>query len=554
MAHKTDETEHASLTSSLPGVSRTHLSLGGVLLVAFAVRIYRLNSKSLWLDEVTTLTTRATLPVEQILDVAVSSSPHPPGYFISLHYWLTLVGATPLTARLFSVVVGVGAVLFTYGVGRELFTARTGVVGALLLALSPMHIQYSQEARMYALLSFLTVASTYFFVRLLNREFSARVPVGYVICTVCLLYTHLFAIFVVLAHNLYVLFVYGWPGDEFTVPPTKWVSLQLLVGAAFVPWLVLIRENLVGLFTGGGESLIGWIAEPTTETLLQTLLSYSGYVTNYPYWSDGVYSYLFAFVLLFAIAALTWTAFLGYRPETTTSSLREYLRRYLLLLTWLSALVFVPYVVSLLFTPIYYVRYTIGALPAFYLLAGRGVDALQSTTVRRIAVLVLVVGLVTTAGVYHSTPSSEQWKEAGAYIDAEAEQGELVFLTPTYLDQPVAYYTSQSSTSYRGVASNVSGFDDGPNPANETSQQRFWVVTATTYDQATGWLGVVDTSYSLLEHRQFRSVHVYLYATDSSSSNTTDRLVAQEPNRPAAVAPLAEANARARTAPQTGRL
>ncbi|SFL49699.1 Dolichyl-phosphate-mannose-protein mannosyltransferase [Halogranum rubrum] len=525
MAHQSNESRRSTLVSALPSITRTQLTLGGILLVAMGLRLYRLTSTSLWLDEVTTLTARANLPVEQLISVAVNSSPHPPGYFLALHYWLSFAGTTPFAARFFSVVCGVGAVFFTYKIGRRLFTPRTGLGAALLLAISPMHIQYSREARMYALLCFLTVVSMYYFVRLLEGERTVSVFLGYTIGSICLMYTHMFALFVILAQNSYVLFVTVWSGSELKPRLTVWVGLQALLGAAFAPWLVLIRSYLLGVLEGGGGSLIGWLTEPTLKTLLQTLLSYTGYVRNYPFWSDQLYSYLISFVVLFVALASVGVAFLGYRSETMDYSLRAYLRRYCVVLTWGAAAVLVPYAFSLFVTPIYYTRYTIGALPAFYLLASRGVDTLRSPAIRRTMATILVGGLLITAGIYHTTPSSEQWKSAGEYIDSESEPGELVFLTPSYLDRPTTYYLNGSNLTFETVPPAASGFDDGPDPERTVSTRRFWVVTATTYEQSTGWLGAINSSYTLREHRRFGSVQVYLYTTETTASNSTTNRV-----------------------------
>jgi len=53
----------------------------------------------------------------------------------------------------------------TYRLGRALWGREAGLIGALLAALLPLHLQYAQIARPYSLLALLSLASAYFLVR-----------------------------------------------------------------------------------------------------------------------------------------------------------------------------------------------------------------------------------------------------------------------------------------------------------------------------------------------------------------------------------------------------
>ena len=90
---------------------------------------------------------------------------HPLLYYITLNIWMSALGQGALAVRLWSVALGVVTVGLIAVLGRDLFDARTGLAAALVTALAPFHVQYSQEARMYALLGLLLVAATFCFVR-----------------------------------------------------------------------------------------------------------------------------------------------------------------------------------------------------------------------------------------------------------------------------------------------------------------------------------------------------------------------------------------------------
>src|SRR5262249_11640838 len=85
-----------------------------------------------------------------------------------LHYfvvWVTSLPVDPVQSavlvRVPSALAGALAVWVVYGVGRELFGRRQGVVAAVILALSAVHISYSQDLRPYSMLTLFTLLSVY---------------------------------------------------------------------------------------------------------------------------------------------------------------------------------------------------------------------------------------------------------------------------------------------------------------------------------------------------------------------------------------------------------
>ena len=119
------------------------------ILLGFALRMLRLGFQPLWWDEGYSVWF-ATHPLPQLLALTAADI-HPPLYYILLRGWIGVFGPGPIALRMFSVVVGVLAIPLIYVVARRLFTPRVGWLAAFLLAISPMHIYYSQEVRMYGL-------------------------------------------------------------------------------------------------------------------------------------------------------------------------------------------------------------------------------------------------------------------------------------------------------------------------------------------------------------------------------------------------------------------
>jgi uncharacterized membrane protein len=163
--------------ATLDWVASPRLALAALLtitLLALGLRLGRLTFQPLWWDEGTSVYF-ASQPLSD-LTAATAADIHPPFYYLLLHFWMLLCGRGEAALRLFSVVIGALTIPLLYGVGRRLFDTRTALLAALLLALSPFHVYYSQEVRMYALVTLLGLASVYLMLRLLEEPNPQPLP------------------------------------------------------------------------------------------------------------------------------------------------------------------------------------------------------------------------------------------------------------------------------------------------------------------------------------------------------------------------------------------
>ena len=133
-----------------------HLILSGILLLAAALRFYRLDASSLWSDEGNTWA-QLGRSFGQVAQNAAADI-HPPGYYWLLKSWSIFVGTDAYAMRSFSVLAGVLTVYLVYRFTLQLnsfipCTRITAWLAAALAALNPFQVYYSQEARMYMLLA-----------------------------------------------------------------------------------------------------------------------------------------------------------------------------------------------------------------------------------------------------------------------------------------------------------------------------------------------------------------------------------------------------------------
>jgi 4-amino-4-deoxy-L-arabinose transferase-like glycosyltransferase len=223
-----------------------------ILILAAALRLYRIDAQSLWNDEGNSA--RLAERSAQLILEGAAGDIHPPLYYLTLHVWRSLFGYSEAALRGLSVVFGLIAVAFTYLLGRRVFDKRVGLIGALLAATNPFQIYYSQEARMYMMLAAIGVVATYILVRLLDfwslhpRIYipHRRYYVLYVVAMAAGLYTHYAFPFVFVVHFVIVL---AWslyrPGGALS-RIGSWLPLAIAAGALFLPWLPTALRQISG--------------------------------------------------------------------------------------------------------------------------------------------------------------------------------------------------------------------------------------------------------------------------------------------------------------------
>lgn len=172
--------------------------------LAAALRLYHLDARGLWTDEVfTALFASAENDLAAVARRSLSTPvPTPPLWFLITHFFLRILGSSDIVARLPSMLCGVLGILAIYKVGEALFDRAIGLTSALLLALSPMHLRQSQEARFYAGVVLFSLLSLYFLYRGVN-SYEKKWWVGFTIVTLVNLYTHLTAFFVLAVEIMY---------------------------------------------------------------------------------------------------------------------------------------------------------------------------------------------------------------------------------------------------------------------------------------------------------------------------------------------------------------
>lgn len=167
-----------------------------------------------------------------------------PLYFVLARAWVITFGSSIEILRSFSAVLGVISLPLVFFLSRELFDRRLEAwIAVGLLAISPIHWTYAQEARQYLLWVDLVILSSWLLLLALRRSREGRrafwwfVLYGFTIGFT--LFTHLLTVLVIAAHLSFVVVFHR------RRPAAVWMVAvsQLVVAACFWPWARYIVEE-----------------------------------------------------------------------------------------------------------------------------------------------------------------------------------------------------------------------------------------------------------------------------------------------------------------------
>lgn len=431
---------------------RISLALLVLMLIGAALRFADISTESLWVDEIYSFR-QAVKSVAMIIANAPQDV-HPPVYYALLHFWALLFGTTEAGLRSLSAIFGVAALPLMYVLGREMYSQRVGLYAALLLALSHFHIHYSQEARNYAYAVLVVILGMIGFVRYVKQFDSQSEPVlswkllaFFLLGNTLILYSHFFALFVIAAQNALVLSFALMRRDVFRRMWKSWLALQSLLLLLFVPWMEILYFQIRAVKSGF------WIDPPNLMTLAETIIEFAG--------SFSAAALILPLCVLAVVQVRKRLVTIQDdnaqgKPETVFIAHVQFDYRLALLLLWLVLPIMIPFIRSLYSTPIYYVKYTIPALPALLLLAAKGLDAFD-TKVRWMRGLVGIVVAMLCVIAWRDNRNDwnslekEPWKEATRLLDSATTRNDAIFVHEWYSKYNCEYYTKRPDVIFQAM-------------------------------------------------------------------------------------------------------
>ena len=413
---------------------RQLLYLALILLLACALRVINLGGRSLWYDEAF-----AVLFSEKGLAAMLSgtltpvsggaSDIHPLLYYSTLKVWMTVFGESPFAVRFLSVVFGVATVAVIYGLARELFGEKTALAAALITAIAPFHVQYSQETRMYALLGLLLSLATWCFVKGWRGK-SWRWWIAFAVLAGLAMYTQQLAAFYLVALGLVPV-----------IARRKDQLIRVGVGSivaivVYLPWLVNLPGQLEKVRS------YYWLSPPNIAKPLGTM--YSFLVVNLdipdPYSKIGLLGSLFLILFLIIQVVL-------YLRRVRVD------RKPLLFVLWLAAFpIALMWLVSQV-QPFYLERALLPSALMLYVVLGWLFT--RSGLPRPIMGVIAAVGLVMAGiGLYHqytfATFPNSPFQTAAGYIRDNWQGGDVIVHQNKLSALPTVYYARDLTQRFLG--------------------------------------------------------------------------------------------------------
>jgi 4-amino-4-deoxy-L-arabinose transferase-like glycosyltransferase len=168
---------------------------------------------------------------------------HPPLRYLPYHYWLKL-GEDDWLRRLPAAAGTVGTVYLVFLLAQALVSTRVGLVSALLFAVSPFSVFYSDYATMYFALPLLAVASLLCMHQILMKR-RTMWYVLYVVVSSIGTYGHYYFFLILLAENAAFLLLYFTGRKRSSL--AAWIAAQAVIAVAFAPWLpMFVHHYLAG--------------------------------------------------------------------------------------------------------------------------------------------------------------------------------------------------------------------------------------------------------------------------------------------------------------------
>lgn len=275
--------------------NKVYLGLLCLLLLGFWLRVHGLEASSLWIDEGLTPLRSSYGPAEifsnrVVIQEGVTYDTHPAFYYLLVHFSRQLWGESDFGYRYLSLVFGVLLIPVVYQLGRRLESRPVGLVAAMLLAVSPSQIWYSQEARMYTLLAWLAALGSYGLWRAVSgREHLLRWFTLYLLSMGLAFYTHYTAIFLIAGQGiawLWLLWRAGYrrliglglgTGLLLLIPIIPFTVPRLFTGAEtnyfYVPIWIMLQDVVHGFGLGLTADFSQWYVRAIDVGLAIVLLT-----------------------------------------------------------------------------------------------------------------------------------------------------------------------------------------------------------------------------------------------------------------------------------------
>ncbi|MGB4850969.1 MAG: glycosyltransferase family 39 protein [Ignavibacteria bacterium] len=404
---------------------KTKLIFLFIFLLAAALRIYNIEQKNLWFDEIFSWHISEG-SIEQIV-AETSGDIHPPFYYLVLKLWISFFSDSIFSMRMLSVLFGLLSMIFIYRISDKIFKNNSVTIVVLLLyAVSPVNIYYSQEARMLNLNLFLCAGSVYYFYELISKT-SFKNGMLYFTFTLLAIYTHYFSLLIFFTEFLIALIFYFTKGKDKRSLINFFISAAL-INLFYAPWYpVFFSQSAKG--------------QPwrTDQTLIQSCLNAAGYFKDV--FLSTYYAFENSFFIYFAnLTGIVLTIFiltsviLNFKNKKKLFSGSDYLILFFI----------VPYVIAILISmkqSILLSRYLSILIP--FLLFMLIYFSIKLYSKKFYFVFIAFLILESSLGIYilnNNNFKNNDYRRIITYIENNFNKGDMIIAEPHFMGWSINYH------------------------------------------------------------------------------------------------------------------
>lgn len=418
-----------------------------IILFGLILRLINLN-QSLWLDEaISVLTARDLTPI-QIITQFSPGDVHPPGFYLIAWVFVHLFGSSEVSIRLISVIAAIFSIYFLYQLGARLFSKKVGLLAATIFSLNPLHIYYSQEARMYSLETLFVILSFYFFTSF-KKGYS---KIGYVISIIMIFYLDYLGYLVVAAQIIYL-----WLSKS--DKKREILSLIFIALIFAVPVLVYLPAQIAkgqetALLLPSWSSVVGGLnAKQVLLVVAKTIIGRISFLNKITY-------FLIVFIATIVYGLLIYKAF------------RFKFKELKLVFCWF-IFPFLGAISISFFIPVLAYHRLIFILPALFLLAAVGFFSFQSKIKY---LLIFILGLISIVSIFiyytNRNFQREDWRLATQKIEILEDSQTALLFEDNHLPPPFVYYSRNPSVAFGGLKNIPSKNDEDLNDLSKLNNKK----------------------------------------------------------------------------------
>ncbi len=388
--------------------------LAGLTALALALRATSL-SRSLFTDEIYSyaLAQRSFAHMLALFGYEANGTP----YAIVLWPLIRIFGSSAALLRVPAVIAGTLSIPALWWAARRYAAPATALLAAGLLAVNPMAVWYSQQARAYAFVMLSAILAFGALPRALQRSGERRAWIGYVAAMTVLAYSEIFAAPLALPAQALI----AWRAGR--VAFRRWLASLLAVAVCCVPLLV------AAIVSRGRRDALYWL--PKTSRSLVTL-AVQEFTAGFSGLTSARWATLAAAVVLVAGAGWVVSRRRPRAPDAT----------FAMALCW----GLVPAVVLLAISfkqPVFWPRYAIMSLPGLCLALALAVERLWHSRAGAVIAAACIAIVVLAAGAADARQRShlqEDWPPVAAALRAARAVGQPTIIDNALVLPSLGYY------------------------------------------------------------------------------------------------------------------